>query len=310
MILDESLWQQMLALRQRVAEITNHDRCVYCTPTSLTPGVITNIDARTRAVLCCSSEAPGGWQCETLLEQRLWLWTRPDCEPALRHALRIYAPLALASWVAPNQSFVLVHMAQSLDGRVSTVAGHSQWIGNEDNLQHAHRLRALVDGVLVGGNTAIQDKPRLNVRRVSGDNPTRILLSDSASALAALPHVPGVRTLVLRSHECDPAAADKDGVEVLPCTRRDGTIDVPELLTRLREVGIHSILVEGGPRTFRAFHEAHAVDWLQLHVAPVLFGSGRPVLELPEITTVDDAVALKNPVYTVMGNAFMVTAEL
>lgn len=309
-MLDEALWQQMLALRHAAAGITGPDRCVCCTPASLTAGVTTSIDARTRAVLCGSPDAPSGWQCETLLKDRLWLWTRPDCEPTLRHALRIYAPLALASWVAADQSFVLVHMAQSLDGRVSTVAGHSQWIGNEDNLQHAHRLRALVDGVLVGGNTATQDKPRLNVRRVSGNNPARILLSDSESALAALPAVPGARTLVLRSHACDSLAAERDDIEVLPCTRRDSTIDIQELLAELRAAGIQSILVEGGPKTFRAFHEADAVDWLQLHVAPVLFGSGRPVLELPEITSVDDAVALKNPVYTVMGNAFMVTAEL
>ncbi|MEL6447104.1 MAG: RibD family protein [Pseudomonadota bacterium] len=310
MILDETLWQQMLALRQQAAGITGPDRCVCCTPTSLTATDTTHIDARTRAVICCSPQAPSGWQCETLLEARLWLWTRPDCEPALRQALRIYAPLALASWVSADQSFVLVHMAQSLDGRVSTVAGHSQWIGNEDNLQHAHRLRALVDGVLVGGKTAIQDKPRLNVRRVSGNDPVRILLSDSETALEALPRVPGMRTLVLRSRACEIRDAEQSDHEVLPCTRRDGTIDVPELLTRLREAGIHSVLVEGGPKTFRAFHEANAVDWLQLHVAPVLFGSGHPVLELPEITTVDDAVTLKHPVYTVMGNAFMVTAEL
>ena len=77
--------------------------------------------------------------------------------------------------------YVLVHMASSLDGKIALNNGHSKWIGNEENLKHAHRLRAILDGILVGSSTVKNDSPQLTVRHVEGPNPTRLILSNSTS---------------------------------------------------------------------------------------------------------------------------------
>ena len=309
-MLSDTLWQQLLQLRGAVRDGEVAMRFVCCTPTRLVARAEPSFDDGTQAILSREPLTHDGWHTETLLEGKLWLLRAPDCDDDLHTALRIYAPLALARWISGDRSFVLVHMAQSLDGKVSTTAGHSKWIGNDDNLRHAHRLRALVDGVLVGGRTASLDMPRLSVRHVHGEDPARIILSDSFTALDALPRVDGMRTIIARTSDRNGIPTGRDDFEIVRCDSTDGAVDVPSLLACLRASGVQTILVEGGPQTFRAFQEAGAVDWLQLHVAPVLFGSGRPVLQLPEIDAVDDAVALSNPFYTVMGNAMMVTAEL
>src|SRR5436309_1533694 len=71
---------------------------------------------------------------------------------------------------------VVGQIGQSIDGRIATVTGHSKYINGPAGLAHLHRLRALVDAVLVGIGTAVADNPQLTVRRVTGPNPARIVL--------------------------------------------------------------------------------------------------------------------------------------
>ena len=70
-------------------------------------------------------------------------------------------------------------IGQSLDGRIATPAGHSHYVNGDDGLAHLHRLRALVDAVVVGIGTVIADDPQLTVRRVSGPHPARVVIDPS-----------------------------------------------------------------------------------------------------------------------------------
>src|SRR5207253_8868900 len=67
-------------------------------------------------------------------------------------------------------------LGQSLDGRVATETGHSHYINGPAGLNHLHRLRALVDAVVVGIGTALADDPQLTVRRVAGPQPARVVI--------------------------------------------------------------------------------------------------------------------------------------
>src|SRR5437868_5657265 len=77
---------------------------------------------------------------------------------------------------AVDDLVVVGQIGQSIDGRIATVTGHSKYINGPAGLAHLHRLRALVDAVLVGIGTAVADNPQLTVRRCEGPSPARIVL--------------------------------------------------------------------------------------------------------------------------------------
>src|SRR5215470_3203097 len=77
---------------------------------------------------------------------------------------------------AVDDLVIVGQVGQSLDGRIATVSGHSHYINGPDGLAHLHRLRALVDAVVVGIGTVLADDPQLTVRRVSGPHPARVVI--------------------------------------------------------------------------------------------------------------------------------------
>ncbi|WP_395345068.1 RibD family protein [Ningiella sp. W23] len=251
---------------------------------------------------------------QEVFSDRLFLYFKKGLDGQLKSFLQLYVPLATSSLHHSNTPFVIAHMAQSLDGKVCTLSGTSKWIGNQQNLEHAHRIRALVDGVLVGGNTARSEKPSLNVRHVFGPNPARIILCSSSHELNGLPDIPEMRNYLLCRHECvakiNLAELKLNQVRTLGYSGKQADRGVADALAKLACENIHSILVEGGPTTIQAFLRSNALCWLQLHVAPLVFGSGHSLVSLPEITEVNQAQALTNVIYTQMGDAIMVTGQL
>src|SRR6185369_10007960 len=94
---------------------------------------------------------------------------------------------------------VVAQIGQSLDGCVATASGHSHYINGPAGLAHLHRLRAIVDAVVVGVGTALADDPQLTVRHVAGRNPARVVIDPGARVPAAAKMFArdGVRCLVM-----------------------------------------------------------------------------------------------------------------
>lgn len=213
--------------------------------------------------------------------------------PGVETVLRIYLPLILGGWDARRrgQSFVSAHVAQTLDGRIACNNGHSQWISNEANLWHAHRLRALHDAVLIGGQTVVTDDPQLTVRHVEGPDPMRVILSGSAKVLALagerqIFQDPGC-LVVCRSEALEEFTPNgiHQHTEVCPLSN-SGSQPFPAdaILQALTDHGIHSVFVEGGSATCSTFLRQDRIDVLHVHVAPMILGSGIPSFTLPEVT--------------------------
>ena len=115
---------------------------------------------------------------------------------------------------------VVGQIGQSLDGRIATESGHSKYINGPAGLVHLHRLRALVDAVVVGVGTAIADDPQLTVRRVAGPQPARVVI-DPKGRLCADAQVfadDGVRRLLITAQgtRCTPPPPAS---KLSPCPR-------------------------------------------------------------------------------------------
>src|SRR5437763_154807 len=176
----------------------------------------------------------------------------------------IFGPLRTG---AIDDLVVVGQCGQSLDGRIATASGESHYVNGEAGLDHLHRLRALVDAVVVGVGTAIADDPRLTVRRVQGPNPARAIIDPhgrlplTARALAA----DGTRSLVITATTT--ARRLPHDIEVIALAPEDGRLAPTAIIGALAERGFQRILIEGGAETLSRFLTACCVDRLHIVAA-------------------------------------------
>ncbi len=184
---------------------------------------------------------------------------------------------------------VVGQLGQSLDGRIATPTGHSHYINGPAGLNHLHRLRALVDAVVVGVGTALADDPQLTVRRVAGPHPARVVIDPGGRlpAGARMFAPDGVRRLVLTAGSRPPLP---DGIEVLEVPRTGGQLAPAAILVALAAQGFRRVLIEGGANTVSRFLSAGCLDRLHIVVAPIVLGSGPSGLALPPIERADQAL--------------------
>jgi riboflavin-specific deaminase-like protein len=182
---------------------------------------------------------------------------------------------------------VIAQIGQSLDGRIATASGHSHYINGPSAITHLHRLRALVDAVVVGVGTALADDPQLTVRRVTGPNPARVVI-DPAGRLPATARCleEGTRRVVIGATGRSPRA----GVEAIRLPVAAGRFAPSDIIRSLADLGLHRILIEGGGMTISKFLDAGCLDRLHVLVAPMIIGSGRIGIQLAEIARLDEAV--------------------
>ena len=224
---------------------------------------------------------------------------------SVKKIFALYLPYIIVN-INAEVPFSFVHIAQTIDGKIATASGKSKWIGNQENLVHAHRTRALVDAILVGANTFKLDKPRLDVRHVKGDNPIKIIIANSKLDLDCLSIG---ETILFSNNEIEYQSLPKNTEAI--CIEQDGnSIITTDVLKVLKQKGIHSLLIEGGSQTIRKFIEDKSIDRIEFHIAPMIFGSGKSGIELSEIDNLEEGIHLQNPITFKMGNALMIVSNL
>ena len=181
----------------------------------------------------------------------------------------------------PVGCLIVGQLGQSLDGRIATEAGRSQFISGAQGLAHLHRLRALVDAVVVGAGTVRADDPQLTVRHCTGPSPVRVVIDPAGSlpAAARLFADDGVpRLAILRR---DAQAPEARGVETMRLPDKEGVFAPADIIAALAARGLRRVLIEGGALTLSRFVAAGCLDRLHVVVAPVILGDGLPGLSLP-----------------------------
>jgi diaminohydroxyphosphoribosylaminopyrimidine deaminase/5-amino-6-(5-phosphoribosylamino)uracil reductase len=202
-----------------------------------------------------------------------------------------------------GRPWIMYKAAMSLDGKVATHTGDSQWISGSASRERAHRWRAECDAVAVGIGTALADDPRLTARvpRVHRQ-PWRIVFDSLARLPLESELVRGAREVplgVVVSRAAPRTATDAlttHGAEVIVAPGENEPARVRAALEQLGARGITSILLEGGPRLAGAFLDAGEVDEIRLFLAPIVVGgrTARDVFEGEGVEAIADATrALK-----------------
>ncbi len=211
---------------------------------------------------------------------------------------------------------VTVHYAQSLDGRIATRSGDSQWIGGQASLRFAHQLRAEHELILVGVGTVLADNPRLTVRLVEGRSPVRVVL-DSTLRMPLSAHVlsdGAAPTVVATSRRATAErieAVKATGAEVLQVD--DAAGDRPDLaavLSRLAERGYASMLIEGGRGVITSALAQRLVARLSVCVAPIVVGEGISAVGELGIQRLRDARTLRSVTMTQLDGDLIVDGKL
>ena len=177
--------------------------------------------------------------------------------------------------------FITLKYAQTLDGRIATSSGQSQWISCNESLNFVHKLRAQHDAILVGINTVIKDNPELTVRRVRGRNPLRVVVDSKLKIprkAKVLQNIQKAGTLIATTkkasdNKCIKLAAT--GAAVLTCraTKR-GQVDLKDLFKKLAARNISSVMIEGGSRIITAALKENLARRLIVVIAPKILGTG------------------------------------
>jgi diaminohydroxyphosphoribosylaminopyrimidine deaminase / 5-amino-6-(5-phosphoribosylamino)uracil reductase len=239
---------------------------------------------------------------------RGWTLLLPADHPQ-RALIDLYLPICSATSTSP---MTVGHLGQSLDGFIATRAGDSQFVTGPENILHLHRMRALSDAVVVGAGTVAADDPLLTTRQVSGPNPLRVVFDPRRRLDQRYRIFSDAETPTLyacgQSHVGD-GETRFGAADILPLACVGDTSPVAELLAALRARGCARVFVEGGGVTVSAFLEAGLLDRLQMAIAPLIVGSGKPAIRLEPKDVLSDC---QRPAYRVfrMGGDVLFDCEL
>lgn len=202
--------------------------------------------------------------------------------------LDLYLPVCGATSARP---LTVGHLGQSLDGFIATHSGDSQFVTGNDNLVHMHRMRALCGCVVIGSGTVAADDPQLTTRFVRGPNPLRVIF-DPARRLETRYRVftdQAAPTLyICGQSRIRPGERHFGQADMIGIGESSEKPDVARVLDVLRGRGCSRVFVEGGGVTVSSFIEANLLDRLQIAIAPVLIGDGRPAIRLAPQTNLRD----------------------
>ncbi len=177
--------------------------------------------------------------------------------------------------------WIIAKAAMSLDGRIATRSGDSKWITGEKARRFGHRLRDIVDAILVGRGTVEADDPSLTCRLPRGRDPARIVLDTnlSLSPEKKIFNLASSAPTIIACGEDAPKEREKlfkeKGVWVWRLPLEDQKISLRALLERMLKEEMLSLLVEGGATIHGSFFEAGLVDEIYFFYGPVIIGGER-----------------------------------
>lgn len=216
-------------------------------------------------------------------------------------------------YITTKKPFVVLKSAMSLDGKIATSSGESKWISNENSRYEVHKLRNKLMGIMVGVNTVIKDNPELTCRIENGINPIRIIVDSKL-------RIP-LDSKILNDNKSKTIIATTDksqkekieylenkGAKVVVINSKDEKVDLNELMNVLGDLGIDSILLEGGSALNYSALEANVVDKIQVYIAPKIIGGEKSKTPVggKGIDLLQDAFKVENKIIKLIGEDILI----
>jgi len=219
-------------------------------------------------------------------------------------------------FITTRMPFVVMKVAQSLDGKIALSNGASKYITSAESLKRVHEMRAQYDSVLVGAGTVAADDPRLTVRYSEGRSPVRILIDGNLSTSPDA-HVFADRNAIVffsRRIEKNKTVLGRlkkiqsKGVRTVGMSAsKVNRTSLESILKRIGEMSIASVLVEGGTSVFSQFIKRGLVDKFHVFVAPKIIGEGKSMADEFALRSLDRALTLRLIELTRLGPDIMLT---
>ena len=221
-------------------------------------------------------------------------------------------------YIKNKKPFVVMKVAMSLDGKISTTTGQSKWISCDESRRYVHKLRSEVMSILVGINTVIKDNPMLDCRLENGKNPIRIIVDTTLKIpidSKIVSSSKSIRTIVVTTKNANRNVMkllEDKGVEILTVNLKNNLVDLKEMINKLGELNIDSILIEGGSSlNFSAINE-NIVDKIQVYVAPIILGgeSSKTPIGGQGVDDIKEAFKLHRLEYKQVGSDILIEGYL
>ena len=210
-------------------------------------------------------------------------------------------------YMRSGRPLITLKMAQTLDGRIATSSGHSKWITSKESRVEAHRIRAQHDALLIGINTVLTDDPQLTVRMVDAVSPHRIVLDsqlriplDAQILGDEMPYLTTVITTSRASKEKISRIQEKGATVLVLPEDQHGWVESAGLWRKLAELGLTSVLIEGGNTLATASLKTKVVDRIVSFIAPKILGSGVDAIGDLGIRNINNAVQLERVAYKIL----------
>lgn len=235
-------------------------------------------------------------------------------EEELRHQNRVFL-----KYITTRRPWVVLKSAMTLDGKISTRTGDSRWVTGEEARLRVHEMRRTYMAIMVGRGTVEADDPMLNCR-LEGEprQPVRIVADSSASIAMDRQLVRTAReyrTILAHTARAEQAkieALTKAGVECWCCAEEEGRLSLSELMQRLSEAGLDSLLVEGGGTLADSLLRANLIDEVALFVAPKLIGGAeaKTPIEGVGFERMAEAVTLEAVITEQLGSDILIQGKI
>ncbi len=219
-------------------------------------------------------------------------------------------------YITHNRPLITLKFAQTLDGRIATSTGHSKWITSEESRSQAHKLRARNDAILVGIGTVLMDDPSLTVHLAKGPSPKRIILDsqlrvplDAGIFSDSMTNQTIIMTTDSASKEKISRIEEKGAFVLILDPDERGWVPQEKLWNKLAEIGITSVVVEGGSSIFTECLRHGFADKFFCFIAPKILGSGIDTIGDLNIRNINSAIQLTNIKVKRLKTDFLITGD-